>query len=159
MSKPSLGFTKDELEIIKRAFDLFDPDHTGRSDIKEIIETLKNVEYDQKNPVLFDIIAAMDTPDAQKKGGVSFFEFMDEINGKLGDKGTSQGLRRMYDVFVDDSNTIKKASLKEICKEIGQDYDDERLNEALDKLAQYGTNITFEEFEDIILPKEEKKGK
>lgn len=151
MSK-SLDFSREELEVIKKAFDLFDPDHTGKSDIKEIKDTLKNCGYDEKNPVLYDIIAAMDTPENAKKGGVSFFNFMDEINGKLADTETTAGLRRMYDVFVDDTNTIKKATLKDICKEIGQEYDDEKLNEALDKLATYGTDLTFDEFVKIMLP-------
>ena len=46
------GLTKKELEVIKRAFDLFDVDHTGKADIKEIKETLINCGYGQKNPVL-----------------------------------------------------------------------------------------------------------
>ena len=56
------GLTKSELEVIKKAFDLFDVDHTGKADIKEIKETLLNCGYDQLNPVLFDTIAEMDTP-------------------------------------------------------------------------------------------------
>ena len=146
----TIGLSKEEMDIIKNAFDLFDVDHTGRADIKEITDTLQNCGYDQKNPVLFDIIAKMNTPDAVKKGGVTFYDFITEINEKLGDKQTSVGLHRMYDIFVDDTNTIRKESIKDICKEIGQEYDDPNLHEALDKLAQYGTNLTFNEFESIV---------
>ena len=145
------GLTKKELEIIKRAFDLFDVDHTGKVDIKEILDTLVNCGYDQKNPVLFQVIADLDTPEAEKNGGVSFFDLIDEINTKLFDKSSKEALSNLYSIFVDDSNSIRKETLKDICEQIGKEYDDETLQESLNKLVRYGTDITYEEFESIIL--------
>ena len=147
------GLTKKELEVIKRAFDLFDVDHTGKADIKEIKETLINCGYDQKNPVLFQIIADLDTQEAEKNGGVSFFDLIDEINTKLFDKTSKEAITNLYSIFVDDSNSIRKESLKDICEQIGKEYDDATLQEALDKLMKFGTDITYEEFESIILNK------
>ena len=145
------GLTKKELEVIKRAFDLFDVDHTGKADIKEIKETLINCGYDQKNPVLFQVIADLDTQEAEKNGGVTFFDLIDEINTKLFDKTSKDALSNLYSIFVDDSNSIRKETLKDICEQIGKEYDDASLQEALDKLMKYGTDITYEEFESIIL--------
>ena len=145
------GLTKKELEIIKRAFDLFDVDRTGKVDIKEILDTLVNCGYDQKNPVLFQVIADLDTPEAEKNGGVSFFDLIDEINTKLFDKSSKEALSNLYSIFVDDSNSIRKETLKDICEQIGKEYDDETLQDSLNKLVRYGTDITYEEFESIIL--------
>ena len=145
------GLTKSELEIIKKAFDLFDVDHTGKADIKEIKETLFNIGYDQKNPILFDIIAEMDTPESQNNGGVTFLDLIDHINLKLFDKKSKEALTNLYNMFVDDSQTIRKETLKEICESIGKDYDDQSLQESLDKLAKYGRDLSYEEFESAIL--------
>ena len=145
------GLTKSELEVIKKAFDLFDVDHTGKADIKEIKETLFNIGYDQKNPILFDIIAEMDTPESQNNGGVTFLDLIDHINLKLFDKKSKEALTNLYNMFVDDSQTIRKETLKEICESIGKDYDDQSLQESLDKLAKYGRDLTYEEFESAIL--------
>ena len=145
------GLTKSELEIIKKAFDLFDVDKTGKVDIKEIIETLYNCGYDQKNPILFDIIAEMDTPEAEKKGGVTFLDLMDHVNVKLFDKKSKEALSNLYSMFVDDSQTIRKETLQEICESIGKEYDDQTLQETLDQLVKYGRDLTYEEFESAIL--------
>ena len=145
------GLTKSELEVIKKAFDLFDVDHTGKADIKEIKETLLNCGYDQLNPVLFDIIAEMDTPEAQQKGGITFLDLIDHVNFKLFDRKSKDALQNLFSLFVDDSNSIRKETLKEICVGIGKEYDDEALQQTLDKLAQYGSDITYEEFESAIL--------
>ena len=145
------GLTKSELEVIKKAFDLFDVDHTGRADIGEIKETLFNCGYDQKNPVLFDIIAEMDTPEAKKNGGVTFLDLIDHINLKLFDKKSKEALANLYSMFVDDSKSIRKETLKEICESIGKEYNDESLQKSLDKLAQYGHDLTYEEFESAII--------
>ena len=152
MSKKSEnGLNKQELQIIKNAFDLFDVDHTGKADIKEIKETLLNCGYDQKNPILFQIIADLDTPEAAKNGGISFFDLIEEINTKLFDKTSKEALSNLYSIFVDDTNSIRKETLKDICEQIGKEYDDETLQDSLNKLVRYGTDITYEEFESIIL--------
>ena len=145
------GLTKSELEVIKKAFDLFDVDHTGKADIKEIKEALLNCGYDQLNPVLFDIIAEMDTPEAQQKGGISFLDLIDHVNLKLFDRKSKDALKNLFSLFIDDSNSIRKETLKEICEGIGKEYDDQALQQTLDKLAQYGSDITYEEFESAIL--------
>ena len=147
------GLTKKELEIIKRAFDLYDVNHTGKANIKEIKETLINCGYDQKNPVLFQVIADLDTPEASKNGGVTFFDLIDNINTRLLDKTSREALSNLYSIFVDNTNTIRKETLKEICDAIGKEHNDATLQESLDKLVRYGSDITFEEFESIILGK------
>ena len=150
-SKAEAGLNREELEVLKKVFDLFDIEHTGKVEIKEIIDTLINCGYDQLNPVLFQIIADLDTPEASKNGGVSFFDLVDQINSKLFDKKSKEALSNLYSIFIDDSQSIKKESLKQICEQIGSEYDDESLKEALEKLSKYGTNLTFEEFENLIM--------
>ena len=145
------GLTKSELEIVKRAFDLFDPDHTGKVDIKEMIDTLINCGYDQKNPLLFQIFTELDTPEAQKNGGLTFLDLIDKINAKLFDKSSKEALQNLYSIFIDDTQSIRKETLKEICESIGKDYDDQTLQEALEKLNKYGCDLPYEEFEAIIL--------
>ena len=145
------GLTKSELEVLKKAFDLFDVDHTGKVDIKEMIDTLYNCGYDQKNPLLFQILTELDTPEAEKNGGTTFLDLIDKLNAKLFDKSSKEALQNLYSIFVDDTHTIRKETLKEICESIGKEYDDETLQESLNKLVRYGTDITYEEFESIIL--------
>ena len=149
--KEEAGLNRAELEVLKKAFDLYDIEHTGKVDIKEIIDSLLNIGYDQLNPVLFQIIAGLDNPETAKKGGISLFDLVDEINSKLFDKKSKESLKNLYSIFIDESQTIKKERLKQICEAIGKEYEDEQLKEKLEKLAQYGTDLTYEEFENIIL--------
>ena len=147
------GLSKAEIAVIKEAFDLYDVNHTGFADISDIKESLINLGYEQKNPVLFDIIAGLDTEENARKGGVSFFQFIEEINDKLDDKETPEGLRRIFDLFSDGTDVIKKENVVDICSQIAKEYDDPELHEALDRCAKNATNLTFEEFESIMTNK------
>ena len=140
------GLSKAEIAVIKEAFDLYDVDHTGFADITDIKESLINLGYEQKNPVLFDIIAGMDTEENARKGGISFFQFIEEINDKLDDKETPEGLRRIFDLFSEGTDVIKKEN-------VAKEYDDPELHEALDRCAKNATNLTFDEFESIMTRK------
>ena len=129
--KNTTGLSKAEIAVIKEAFDLYDTEHTGFADIADIKESLINLGYEQKNPVLFDIIAGMDTEENARKGGVSFFQFIEEINDKLDDKETPEGLRRIFDLFSEGTDYIKKENVVDICGQIAKEYDDPELHEAL----------------------------
>ena len=150
-SNKGIRLNKTELEVLKSTFDLFDDDHSGKADIKNMKQILIDCGYKESNPVIFDIIAQMDTVDAKRKGGITFFDFIDQINSKLNDYTSDEGLRRIYDMFTDESKTIKKESLKQICKEIGRGYNDKELNELLDKIVKHSTDLSFEEFKKLML--------
>ena len=97
----------------------------------------------------------MDTPEADKKGGISFDDFVDAINDKLSDKKSKEGIRRIFDLFIDDPNadTITLSSLKNISKELGENISDEELKDMLERASKNGNELTFEEFYDIITKK------
>ncbi|ETW33813.1 hypothetical protein PFTANZ_05443 [Plasmodium falciparum Tanzania (2000708)] len=74
------GFTEDEIEEIREAFNLLDTDGTGTIDPKEIKCAMQSLGLDAKNPMIFRMIA-----DLEKDGysSIDFEEFMEVITSKL----------------------------------------------------------------------------
>ncbi len=149
------GLSSDEIDEIKQAFDLFDTNGNGRIDPKELKAAMQSLGFDNKNPTIFQLIAELDSNDNAKKGGIDFDEFVDAINNKLGDKETREGIQRIFDLFIDDpnSNTITISSLKRISRELGEQMSNEELKDMLERASSNGTELTFEEFYDIMTKK------
>ena len=110
------GLSTEEVDEIKQAFDLFDTNGTGKIDPKELKAAMQSLGFDSKNPTIFQLIADLDTPEAAKNGGIDFDNFVEAINNKLGDKESKDGIRRIFDLFIDDPNsdTITLNSLKKM---------------------------------------------
>ena len=149
------GLSQDEVDEIRQAFDLFDTNGTGRIDPKELKAAMQSLGFDTKNPTIFQLIADLDTPEAAKKGGIEFESFVEAINNKLGDKETKDGIRRIFDLFVHDpqSETITLSSLRRIARELGEQMSNEELKDMLERASSNGTELTFEEFYDIMTKK------
>lgn len=149
------GLSTDEVDEIKQAFDLFDTNQQGKIDPKELKAAMQSLGFDTKNPTIFQMIAELDTPEAQKKGGVEFDTFVDAINNKLGDKETKDGIRRIFNLFIDDpqQETITLASLRRIARELGEQMSNDELKDMLERASSNGTELTFEEFYDIMTKK------
>jgi Ca2+-binding EF-hand superfamily protein len=148
------GLSNDEVEEIRQAFELFDTNGTGRIDPKELKAAMQSLGFDTKNPTIFQLIAELDTPEAAKRGGIEFEAFLEAINNKLGDKETEEGLRRIFNLFVDDTaDTVTLSSLKKIAKELGENMSHEDLQDMLSRASSNGTELTFSEFYDIMTKK------
>jgi Ca2+-binding EF-hand superfamily protein len=149
------GLSQDEVDEIRQAFDLFDTNGTGRIDPKELKAAMQSLGFDTKNPTIFQLIAELDTPEAAKKGGIEFEAFVEAINNKLGDKETKEGIRRIFDLFIDDPNsdTITLASLRRIARELGEQMSNEELKDMLERASSNGTELSFDEFYDIMTKK------
>ena len=149
------GLSNEEVDEIKQAFDLFDTNGTGKIDPKELKAAMQSLGFDSKNPTIYKLIADLDTPEAEKNGGINFDDFVDAINDKLGDKESKEGIRRIFDLFIDDPNadTITLSSLKKISKELGENMSDEELKDMLERASKNGVELTFEEFYDIMTKK------
>ena len=128
------GLSSEEVDEIKQAFDLFDTNGTGKIDPKELKAAMQSLGWN---------------------GGISFDDFVDAINDKLGDKESKEGIRRIFDLFIDDPNadTITLSSLKKISKELGENMSDEELKDMLERASKNGVELTFEEFYDIMTKK------
>lgn len=149
------GLSSEEIDEIRQAFDLFDTNGTGKIDPKELKAAMQSLGFDSKNPTIFQLIADLDTPEASKSGGIDFDSFVEAINNKLGDKETKEGIRRIFDLFIDDPNsdTITLNSLKKIARELGENMTTEELKDMLERASSNGTELTFEEFYEIMTKK------
>ena len=152
-SKP--GLSGDEVEEIRQAFDLFDTNGTGTIDPKELKAAMQSLGFDTKNPTIYQLIADLDTAEAEKNGGIDFDTFIQAINEKLGDKESKEGIKRIFELFIDDPNeeTITLNSLKKIARELGENMSNEELKDMLERASQNGTELTFEEFYEIMTKK------
>ena len=149
------GLSTEEVDEIKQAFDLFDTNGTGKIDPKELKAAMQSLGFDSKNQTIFQLIADLDTPEAAKNGGIDFDNFVEAINNKLGDKESKEGIRRIFDLFIDDPNsdTITLNSLKKIARELGENMTAEELKDMLERASSNGTELTFDEFYEIMTKK------
>ena len=75
---------------------------------------MQSLGFDSKNPTIYQLIAYLETSEVERNGDISFEDFVDAINDKLGVKESKEGIRRIFDLFIDDPNadTITLSSLK-----------------------------------------------
>ena len=144
--------SNEENDDLRQAFDLFDVKENGKIDPNEIKETMKQLGFDAKNPTIFQIIEDLDTPESKKNGGISFSEFSESMNKRLGDKESKEGARRIFDLFVDDTKAeyIPIESLKKIAKELGDKSSDDQLKDMIECASKNNGQLSFDDFYYII---------
>ena len=132
-----------DLTELKQAFDLYDHDGSQKIRIKECIEGMKSVNFDKTNPILFDIIC-----DLEGEEWCSWPKFAYHVYSSITDRNTDQGLRTLFDLFIDDpkKDTITFDTFKRICNEVGENMSDEEMRNILEITTQSGNDINYEDF-------------
>ena len=149
------NISNEENEDLRQAFDLFDIKENGKIDPSEIKETMKQLGFDTKNPTIYKIIEDLDTEESKSNGGISFSEFSEIMNKRLGDRESKEGARRIFDLFVDDENAeyIPLESLKKIAKELGEKMSEDDLKEMIECATKNDGKLNFDDFYYIISKK------
>ncbi len=139
---------------IKEAFELFDSNE-GKIDAKEVKEAMVNIGYDEKDPVVYQVVTELDTPRNSNAGGASFEDFCQTVNNRLPDKEADEDLRKVFELFVDDpdSETTSLESIKRVADELGENIEEGELNAMLNKASRAGARLTFEDFVAIMKEK------
>jgi Ca2+-binding EF-hand superfamily protein len=147
-----VGLSGEEVDEIRQAFELFDTNGTGRIDPKELKAAMQSLGFDTKNPVIYQLIADLDTPENAKKGGIDFNTFVEAINDKLGDRSSREGIKRIFQLFIDDpsQDSITLSSLKRIAKELGEQMSADELRDMLERASSNGQELSFDEFYEIM---------
>ena len=159
MSLPNVDLTE-----LKQAFDLFDVNHEEEISPKDTVEAMKSLGYDKKNPELYRIMKELDTPENDT---IDFPLFANHIVNAITDKYSEDGIRTIFNLFVDDPNedTISILNLKKIIEELGERQSQAEIDRLLEIKGSVNAKLTFEEFYDFMtrvygddVPKVEKKG-
>ena len=130
---------------LKNIFDLLDYDKDGKVNLNEAIELIKSIDYDKENRVIFNFIQELG------EGLINYNDFEKKINQLIKDQNENNGLRRMYEIFIND-NKNKNINLNEfqkICNELGRNLSNIDL-ENLFKEAGNEKEITFETFVEFL---------
>ena len=145
----------EENEDLRQAFDLFDIKENGKIDPSEIKETMKQLGFDTKNPTIYKIIEDLDTEESKSNGGLSFTEFSEMMQKRLGDRDTKEGARRIFDLFVDDEKAeyIPLESLKKIAQELGEKMSEDDVKEMIECATKNEGKLYFDDFFYIISKK------
>lgn len=138
---------KTDLDELKKAFDIFDVNDTGKIDAKEIVAAMRSLGYNPLNPI-FQIMKELDSNDYSPNGLIDWDTFVSHVTNRVEDTNTDEGLRRIFDLFVGNpgEKTITLSSLRRICNELNESKYDDQLDDMVKRASSSGEELTFEEF-------------
>ena len=150
---------KKEVEVkseggdeIKETFEFFDANGDGRINAREIRGAMQSIGYDEKNPVVYEVITELDNPRNKNSGGATFSDFCQTVNYRVPDRETTEDLRKVFNLFLDDPNsdTTSLESIKRVADELGENIEEIELNAMLNKASKAGARLTFDDFVAIM---------
>ena len=147
--RSAIPLPEGDLGELKQAFDLFDVNHEEEISPKDTVEAMKSLGYDKKNPELYRIMKELDTPENET---IDFPLFANHIMGSITDKYNLEGIRTIFNLFVDDpkEGTISLINLKKIIEELGEKPSEKEINRLLEIKGSANMKLTFDEFYDFM---------
>ena len=143
--KPEIS--NETLVSIQKTFKLFQ-DNNGLMNCDNLITSLKELKFDQQEPVIFDIIEEICT---LNKAGLTYETFVDKLNEILQDRSSQKCIERTYGLFVEDPQGIlTEDALKKVAREAGDNATEEEIRRTFNYASSNGKDIPYEEFHSIM---------
>ncbi|KAJ1616219.1 hypothetical protein T492DRAFT_1138288 [Pavlovales sp. CCMP2436] len=124
-ARKKVGLTDEQVEEIREAFNLFDADHSGTIDYRELKAAMRALGFQVKKEEIRKMILDVDNDGS---GAVDFNEFLEMMQGKMGEKDTREEINKVFKLY-DNDNTGKISihNLRRVAKELGENMTDEEL--------------------------------
>lgn len=119
------GFSRDQIEAFKEAFDIIDKDNSGSIELLELRDTLVSLGLANKSTVAIDVLNDLDSDGS---GTINFLEFLEALTSKIPKftcRADTDRAFRMFDTRK--SGRIGLRELKEAAREFGEDLSDQEL--------------------------------
>ena len=143
--KPQLS--QHTLDSIFKTFKLFQ-DKDGILNCENLMVSLKDLKFDEQEPVIFDII---DEICSTNKTGLTYDQFVDKLNETLQDRSSQKSTERTYELFVEDpKGTLTYDVLRKVAEEAGDKATDEEIKKTFNYASSNGNDIPYEEFHYIM---------
>merc|ERR1712146_240550 len=144
------GLSEEQIEEIREAFNLFDADNSGAIDVRELKAAMRALGFEVKKEELKKMISDIDNGN----GSIEFQEFLEMMTGKMGEKDTREDIEKVFKLF-DDDNTgkISLRNLRRVAQELGENIDEEELQDMINQADRDGCEINIDEFYRIMKKK------
>ena len=146
------GLSKDEVEELRQAFDLFDTDGNGTIDPKELRAAMQSLGFEAKNQTIYQIIQDIDK---EKTGEINFDQFLELMTRRLAGSDTKEDIQKIFELFDDDkTGYISLQNLKRVAQDLGENMDDSELLEMIERAdSDHDGLISPEDFYAIMTQK------
>lgn len=144
-----LELSKEQIQEIRQAFDLFDTEATGTIDVKEIKVVMRALGFEPKKEELEKMISEIDR---EETGKMNFSDFLTVVTHKMNEKDTKEEILKAFKLFDDDeTGAISFDNLKRVAMELGENITDEELQEMIDEADRDGDGqVNEQEFLHIM---------
>lgn len=149
LAGPARELTDEEVQEIRSAFNLFDSDHSGTIDYRELKVAMRALGFAVKGSEVKTILKNYDRDDS---GKIEFDEFLEIMREKMTERSPEEDMLRAFQLFDDDgTNKVTLRNLRRISRELGEDVSDAELRAMIDEFdLDKDGEINFSEFKAIM---------
>lgn len=144
-AKQRQGLDDEQIEELREAFNLFDTEHSGTIDARELKAALRALGFEVKKE---DVRRMLN--DVGKDAGmpIDFNDFQEMMRGRMPDKNSREEINKVFALFdEDETGKISFRNLKRISQELGESLTDDELQEMIEEADRDGDGlINPEEF-------------
>ena len=143
---------EDDIDEIRKGFEMFDVENKGQIDPKELKETMEEMNLKDKNPFIYELISSL-CKNYKSKGGLTSDEFISILEEKISDVETNQGIKTIFEVFSDSDNKIPMPTFYQVAKEVGDEDNGEEIRNLVEQSKTGGKEIDYSEFYNLMKDK------
>merc|ERR1719238_1493239 len=124
------GLDEEQVEELREAFNLFDTEHSGAIDARELKAALRALGFEVKKEDVRRMLSDIGKDPTQP---IDFNDLCEMMRGRMPDKGSRAEIDKVFALFdEDETGKISYRNLKRIAQELGESLTDEELQEMIE---------------------------
>jgi Ca2+-binding EF-hand superfamily protein len=144
----------EEINEIRKGFEMFDVENKGQIDPFELKETIEDMNLKYKNSFIYELITSLCLrKDIKSKGGLTSDEYISILQEKISDVESKQGIKTIYEIFSDSDNKVPMPTFYQVAKEVGDEEGGVEIRNLVGLSKTGGKEIDFNEFYYIMKEK------
>merc|ERR1719191_892952 len=133
------GLDDEQIEELREAFNLFDTEHSGTIDARELKAALRALGFEVKKE---DVRRMLSDVGKDPSSPIDFNDFQEMMRGRMPDKNSRSEIDKVFALFdEDETGKISFRNLKRIAQELGETLSDEELQEMIEEADRDGDGL------------------
>mmetsp|Transcript_66039 Transcript_66039/g.173084 ORF Transcript_66039/g.173084 Transcript_66039/m.173084 type:complete len:210 (+) Transcript_66039:153-782(+) len=133
------GLDEEQIEELREAFTLFDTEHTGTIDARELKAALRALAFEINKE---DVAKMLKQVGKAAHEHINFDDFKVMMAGRMPNKNTRAEIDKVFSLFDEDgTGKISFRQLKRVSKELGEILTDEELQEMVEEADRDGDGL------------------